>query len=87
MQAFRKLPAGAGFALKWLLPKTGEVAARRLRGSGERLFGALAPNRPLQDRLYLAFAERLGATPTTAGEKFPGKARPSRDSVRPLDED
>ena len=39
MQACRELPAGAGLAVKRRLPKTGDVAARRLRGSGERLFG------------------------------------------------
>jgi len=83
MQACRKLPVGAGLAVKWPLPKTGDVAARRLRGSGERLFGP-ALNHPLQDCLYLALAERLGVTLTTAGEKFAAKTRPSCDSVRLL---
>ncbi|MDP2996794.1 MAG: type II toxin-antitoxin system VapC family toxin [Bryobacterales bacterium] len=131
----------ASVAVKWLLPEAGDVAARSLLSSGERLFGpalirvevaaaitrksrfgeiesrdaetavdlwlraiadgvitlvpdeadlpravklALALKHPLQDCLYLALAERLGATLTTADEKFAAKTRPSCESVRLL---
>ena len=38
---------------------------------------ALALKRPLQDCLYLALAERLGATLGAAGDKFAAKTLPA----------
>lgn len=50
-----------------------------------RAFGmALELNHPLQDCVYLALAERLGATLLTADEKFLAKAHPSHPALRAL---
>ncbi len=45
---------------------------------------AIALNHPLQDCLYLALAERLGAALITADERFVTKAGPSHPEVRLL---
>ena len=45
---------------------------------------AIELNHPLQDCVYLALAERLGATLLTADRKFLAKARPSHPAIQGL---